>query len=233
VTSADSAQEAVVVFETDSAAKTALLLTNALIVDRPITVVPHVPSVSDLEADPAVDITNRNHTAPDADRTKTSVVASMIAAGYHLGADAVGRARELDEKHLISVQLKVGADQIKAKASEIDTKLHISETASFVKDAAVAKAQEVDASLHITATVGAAADAVKYQANALATKVNENEMVSKGLGYVQAVGQNIQKQFQTLKEETDRAIEEKKLEKLDGSTEVPAPAAPAPAPSTH
>lgn len=39
-------RSAVVQFETESAAKTALLLTNALIVDRPITVVPYtsVPS---------------------------------------------------------------------------------------------------------------------------------------------------------------------------------------------
>ncbi len=41
--SADGSHEAVVTFETESAAKTALLLTSALIIDRPIVVSPYSP----------------------------------------------------------------------------------------------------------------------------------------------------------------------------------------------
>lgn len=71
-----------VIFETDSAAKTALLLTNALIVDRPITVVPHAPASTDVDSqqqqqpqhtEQTENITNRNFTAPDHERVCTFI----------------------------------------------------------------------------------------------------------------------------------------------------------------
>jgi hypothetical protein len=210
---ADGAQEAVVVFESDSAAKTALLLTNALIVDRPITVVPYFPAAGEesqgVEADKTV-ITERSHAVPDAERTKTSVIASLVAAGYVLGTDTIQRARDLDDKHMISLQLKVGAEQIKAKANEIDRQLHISETATAIKTGVVEKAKEVDAQLHITEKVGAAATVAKQQATALAEKAGQNETIAKGVGLLKAVGDVVAGQFATLKEETSKAIDEKK-----------------------
>lgn len=222
----DGAQEAVVVFETDSAAKTALLLTNALIVDRPITVIPHTQSPADTPA--AVPSSTEAGVAPETgphtsttepERSKTSVIASLVAAGYVLGTDATAKARELDEKHMISLQLKVGAEQIKAKANEIDRQLHISETATLVKTLAIEKAKEVDDKLHISENVGVAANMVKLQATALAQKANENETVAKGVNMVKAVGTNIQKSFTSLKEESMQAIEEKKAEKQQGSSQ--------------
>jgi len=242
----DGSQEAVVVFETDSAAKTALLLTNALIVDRPITVVAHVASSVEPEGDVfrqetqqeiPQDITNRTFTAPDHERSKTSVVASMLAAGYTLGTDAISRARDIDEKHMISLQLKVGAEQVKAKANEIDKALHISETANVIRTVTLEKAKEVDERLQISAKVGQAADAVKQQATALANKATgsevltqgvamlnnlsntiqqtiqpaaENEVVAKGVGILQNIGTSIQQSFQRLQDETLVMVEEKR-----------------------
>jgi hypothetical protein len=103
-----------VTFETEGAAKTALLLTSALIVDRPITVIPHnagttefPASIKDL-AEESVhqhqqielegdQISNRPQPNIPAElRSKTSVIASLIAAGYTLGADTVRTAREFD-----------------------------------------------------------------------------------------------------------------------------------------
>jgi len=224
-------QEAVVVFETDSAAKTALLLTNALIVDRPITVVPHfpgtgeeVPGITVEAGQPA--ITERQHVVSDAERTKTSVIASLIAAGYVLGSDTIGKARDLDEKHMISLQLKVGAEQIKAKANEIDKQLHISETASAIKTGVVEKAKEVDEKLHISEKVGAAATAAKQQASAFAAKANENETIAKGVGLLKAVGNNIQTSFQNFKDETSKAIDEKIQEKEGTSPRASSPTSP-------
>jgi len=215
------AQEAIVVFETDSAAKTALLLTNALIVDRPITVVPHVASVEVEGEAPSApmdttqdNITNRNFTAPDHERTKTSVVASMLAAGYVLGTDAVAKAREVDEKHMISLQLKVGAEQVKAKANEIDKALHISETANVIKTVTMEKAKEVDEKFGLTEKVNQAADTVKQQASAFAAKASENEVVAKGVGLLQnignTIGNTIQQSIQSLKDESMAIVEEKR-----------------------
>jgi RNA recognition motif-containing protein len=237
--SSGDSQEAVVVFETDSAAKTALLLTNALIVDRPITVVPHTPSPAELAAtgaSPQASAPPQDASRPpEPQRSHTSVIASLVAAGYVLGADAATKAREIDDKHMISLQLKVGAEQIKAKANEIDRQLHISETASVIKTVAVEKAKEVDEKLHITEKVGAAASLAKQQASALAQKANENETVAKGVSIVKAVGSNIQKSFQNLKDESLKAIEEKKAERGQTSP-IPSPRAETTqttAPDTH
>jgi len=222
-------QEAVVVFETDSAAKTALLLTNALIVDRPITVVPYSPAPGELERQPSQNdqpITERPYVVPDGERTKTSVVASLLAAGYVLGSDTIGKARELDEKHMITLQLKVGAEQIKAKANEIDRQLHISETATAIKTGVVEKAREVDEKLHISEKVGAAAEATKLQATALLAKANENETIAKGVGILKTVGNNIQNSFQSFRDETSKAIDDKMSEKEGGSPRAPVASAP-------
>jgi len=212
------AQEAAVVFETDSAAKTALLLTNALIVDRPITVVPYFPKSDEPGAQAnaevvPVAITERQHAVPDSERTKTSVIASLVAAGYVLGSDTIQKARDVDEKHMISLQLKVGAEQIKAKANEIDKTLHISETATAIKTGVVEKAKEVDEKLHITEKFDAAVSATKQQASAFAAKAQENETIAKGVGLLKAVGNNIQNSLQSFKDETSRAIDEKIQEK--------------------
>lgn len=67
-------------------------------------------------------------------QTKTSVIASLIAAGYSVGDDALKRAREYDDKHSISEHIKVGAQILKAKVDEIDQKLGITEKAAIVRD---------------------------------------------------------------------------------------------------
>jgi len=221
----EAAQEAVVIFETDSAAKTALLLTNALIVDRPITVVPHTHSIdvegSQSQTQPTENITNRDFAAPDHERSKTSVVASMLAAGYILGSDTVAQARDFDEKHTISLQIKAGAEQVKAKANELDKALHISETATVIKNATIEKAKEVDERLGISTKANQAAEAVKQQASAIASKASENEMVAKGVGLLSTLGATISQSFQGLKDETLASVEQKRAEQ--GGSAPPSP----------
>jgi hypothetical protein len=250
-TSSEGVQEAVVIFETDSAAKTALLLTNALIVDRPITVVPYTPSTDPEPQQPTTQepasITNRTFTAPDSERSKTSVVASLLAAGYILGTDSVAQARDFDEKHMISLQIKVGAEQVKAKANELDKALHITETATAIKTVTLEKAKEVDEKFGITSKANQAAEAVKQQASAIATKAQENEMVAKGVGFLstlgstigatlgatlEATGATIHQSIQSIKDETNAAVEQKRAEQgaaaasLSSSPSAPVPSAP-------
>ena len=67
----DGAQESEVVFETESAAKTALLLTNAMIVDRPIEVAPlNEPSHPDSAQMPSDEIQQKNFNVEDAARVR-------------------------------------------------------------------------------------------------------------------------------------------------------------------
>ncbi|EGC31706.1 hypothetical protein DICPUDRAFT_156413 [Dictyostelium purpureum] len=226
-----ASQQAIVVFESDSAAKTALLLTNALIVDKVIQVVPFTPALENefqqqISSNPTQDqqpnqftsqseedIVNREHSVPDSERTKTSVIASVIAAGYSVGQDAVIKARQVDEEHMISLNIKVGAEAVKAKANEIDNKLHITENATAVKNVVVEKAQQIDEKFQITGMFKSAGDYLSQQVNSLYSTVQENPTISMGINKVSTFGTYIKQEVQQVQDETSRAIDEKNREK--------------------
>jgi len=219
---------AVVEFGTESAAKTALLLTNALIVDRPIIVTPYPPKDGEKKSDqstqapgtqvPAENITQRDFGgSPDEERTKTSVLASMIASGYVLASDAVHKAKQYDEEHNITLQLKVGMEQLKVKAHEVDQTYGISEKAASVKHSAEEKAKKLNDDYKITEKASAAAEKVKSTAGAVAAKAQENPTVSQAVETVksgwQSVANSVTGFYQDYKEQTAKAIEEKKKER--------------------
>lgn len=77
-------------------------------------------------------------------QTKTSVVANIIAGGYALGSDFSDRAKEYDEKHNISTQLRLGAEELKKKVNEIDSTYGISTTVQAMSTAASEKIKAVD-----------------------------------------------------------------------------------------
>jgi len=222
---------AVVEFETESAARTALLLTNALIIDRPITVSEYsISSTPPKEPDnqtsnnnatrqmfgtptPEQNITQRNFTVPDEERTKTSVIASLLAAGYILGKDTLQKAQEFDEKHQILVKAQMAVDQLKAKAQEIDQTYHISEKVQVASSIVQAKAQEIDQTYHISERVNNAANVAKVQAQTLATRAQENPTIAQGISTlsntIQNVKQTVTTTYNDYKTQVDRAIEEK------------------------
>lgn len=157
--------EAIVTFEAESAAKTALLLTSALIVDRPITVVPHhsgasefPTSLDDLAEPPSKhvqlegdQISNRPQpNIPEELRSKTSVVASLIAAGYTVSTDAIRKAREWDEENQISQRLSSAAEAISHKMKEIDEQYQISKSVEELSEKVAEKARIVDNQFHIS-----------------------------------------------------------------------------------
>eukprot|EP01099_Mayorella_cantabrigiensis_P000505 TRINITY_DN1231_c0_g1_i1.p1 TRINITY_DN1231_c0_g1~~TRINITY_DN1231_c0_g1_i1.p1 ORF type:complete len:292 (-),score=93.70 TRINITY_DN1231_c0_g1_i1:236-1111(-) len=162
-------KQAIVTFGSDSAAKTALLLTNAMIIDRPITVTLYQPldateptsqntqnstqtPSQPLETQDQNNITNINHQVPDHQRTQTSTVASLIAAGYTLGTDALVKAREYDEQHGLSTTIINSAQGLITKASEIDQQYHVSAHVGTAAATIWSGAKQLDQQMHITET---------------------------------------------------------------------------------
>eukprot|EP01105_Mastigella_eilhardi_P004823 TRINITY_DN164_c2_g1_i1.p1 TRINITY_DN164_c2_g1~~TRINITY_DN164_c2_g1_i1.p1 ORF type:complete len:349 (-),score=110.42 TRINITY_DN164_c2_g1_i1:119-1165(-) len=126
----DNTQAAVVVFEAVSSARTALLLSDALIVDKAISVVPFSgapdqQAPGEENAQPVTidgsQIEQRPPPAEGEQHSMTSVVASMIVGGYSLGANVFQSAKSYDEQHGITTQLKTVGETVKTKATEIDT----------------------------------------------------------------------------------------------------------------
>jgi len=216
--------QAIVQFETESAAKTALLLTNALIVDRPISVTPYPPKDVPQESVnapgtpvPAERITHRDFGGvKDEERSKTSILASMLASGYVLASDALTKAKEVDEEHNITLQLKVGVEQIKVKAHEIDQTYGISEKAVAVKQQATEKAKSIDEQYKISEKASHAANVVKESAWQASAKAQENPTIKQGVETAKSgwasVTQAVSGFYNDYKEQTVKAIEEKKKE---------------------
>jgi len=232
---------AVVQFETESAAKTALLLTNALIVVRPIIVVPFSGGQQpqqQQQQQPASDANNNaNAQAPsspalgspvdqsnitqrdfngvaDEQRTKTSVIASMMAAGYVFSTNALEHAKEYDDKHNISLQAKVAVEQLKVKAHEIDQTYHISEKAQQVKTAVVEKGKQIDESYKLTEKAQQVKTSVTTTATSMAAKAAENPTVKTTLDNAKSMASTISASatsfWQDYKQQTQQAIAEKK-----------------------
>jgi len=208
-------KEAIVEFGSDAAAKTALLLTNALIVDRPITVMPyqlgqeqkseepsspHVTHENNLTGD---QIENKTYAVPDQERTQTSVIASLLAAGYNLGTDAIQKAREYDEQHAITRTLKEKTDALKVKAQQLDSEYKISETASAWTSAAT----QFFGDLNTMYGISDKANALKQSGSNWAKQVGESEPVTKAAETLTTAKTVVAEKATELKQEASRLME--------------------------
>jgi len=215
----DGSLESVVLFESESAAKTALLLTNAMIVDKSIKVEPLPTSKASPPATAhIVDIANKSFDVQDSERSKTSVVASLLAAGYGVGSDTLSKAKEDDDKHMVTQSLKAGVAQVQAKAQEIDAQYHISENVSAVAKQVTSTVVAVDQSLGISKTVTAAVTSAKNATVAagtvVASKAMANETIATSVKKVQdtasATKAVVTQKIDDLKSETSAQIEARK-----------------------
>jgi len=240
---------AVVEFESESAAKTALLLSNALIVDKPITVTPYAsvakpasPStaapnqpapnpptsapanpnqpniISPENQIPGTTISNKDYgNVADDDRSKTSVIASLLASGYILSQDVAAKAAEIDHQHQFSQQIKETYHTVKKQVEDIDVKLKISTTAKQVSDKVNEQAQKVDDNLKLSEKMRTASQSAKDAASQLNQKVKENETLSKGVNsistFLTSVKTDLNNAFQDLSVQTQKAIAEKQQQR--------------------
>jgi len=144
----DDSTEAVLFFENEASAKTALLLDNALINDKPMTVKTYskeqqnIHKSEDIEAkkeiasgsEPNVyvkDIEEDNIVNRDtSNRSATATIASIIASGYILGVDALNKAKQFDNEKQISESVSTKTSNFKEQVAQLDRDYGISETAS-------------------------------------------------------------------------------------------------------
>jgi len=180
-------------------------LTNAVIADRPITVVPygaaeqqgftHVTPGSFHTEIHGQDVPNKEGLPPAEQRSKTSVIASLLAAGYTLGEDAISRARSIDEQNQISSKVVAAAEVAKDKLFQIDQQYQISSTLGNVVQNVTAKAKEVDSNYRVSENVQHVmknvTDTVEVGMQALTKKANESPFFQNTMMSLSAVGANV------------------------------------------
>jgi len=123
-------QTALVLFDREPAAKTATLLTNALIDDSHITVEPYFKDAISVSGEEL-------HAGSQEDKPKTEIIAEYLAAGYRLQDHVVANCIEYDQKYNVSETVKNYLLRLQEIVKQLDEKYKVTETITT-------KATEID-----------------------------------------------------------------------------------------
>ncbi|KAG0250631.1 hypothetical protein BG011_008198 [Mortierella polycephala] len=185
-------QVALVLFERESAAKTACMLTNAMIVDSTITVKPYFEE--SVESDENMSQENK---------PKVTVLAEILAAGYTLQDQIIEKGLEIDAKYGFVGRIQSYVEAAKNQAKTLDEKYHVT-----------AKATEIDQKYHVQDRVNAAVgQGIDYSNQALQS--------APGLK-VAGVASQVKEQIAAVHYEARRLADEKKTKTAVPSSAVPA-----------
>ncbi|KAG0050756.1 hypothetical protein BGZ83_004472 [Gryganskiella cystojenkinii] len=175
-------QTALVHFERESAAKTACMLTNAMIVDSQITVKPYFEESAAEAASEHI---------PQENKPKVTVLAEILAAGYGIHDTIIEKGVEIDTKYGLASKIQAYVEAAKAQAQALDEKYHVT-----------AKAQELDSKYHVQDRVNAAVgQGIDYSNQALQTAPGQK---------VAGVATQLKEQIAAVHYEARRLADEKK-----------------------
>jgi len=123
-TTLDQQKMALIEFESPSAAKTAILLSGAQIIDRHISVAPLSQGydlgdvISGVPTGHELTQNIKEKQLIQENKSKSSIVAEILASGYILSSQIIETARKFDERMGISTTAKNVKDQIEQKVHE-------------------------------------------------------------------------------------------------------------------
>ncbi|KAG0296825.1 hypothetical protein BGZ96_008429 [Linnemannia gamsii] len=191
-------QVALVLFERESAAKTACMLTNAMIVNSQISVKPYFEENTD----------SNDHNAQE-NKPKVTVLAEILAAGYTLQDQIIEKGLEIDAKYGFFDRIQTYVEAAKAQAKTLDEKYQV-----------IAKATEIDHKYHVqdrvTAAVGTGID---YSNQALQSVPGQK---------VAGVATQVKEQIAAVHYEARRLADEKKTKTAPAAPVTEAPVTEAP-----
>jgi len=131
-------QVALVLFERESAAKTAAMLTNAMIVDSQIVVKQYfdgAPSAEDAAA-------SAGEASGQEAKSRARILAELLAAGYQLQDQVIAKGLELDAKYGVSAYAQQYYEQVKGNLQQLDEKYKVTEQVTQ-------RAVDIDSKYHI------------------------------------------------------------------------------------
>lgn len=174
-------QIAYVTFKDSQGAETALLLSGATIVDLSVIITPapeyELPPqaraaavVEDKDAKPTGQPESAVQKAED-------VVASMLAKGFVLGKDAVGKAKAFDEKHQFT-------STATAKVVSLDKKIGLSEKVTMGTSAVSGKVKEMDQKFQVSEKTKSAFAAAEQKVSSAGSAIMKNRYVFTGASWV-------------------------------------------------
>jgi hypothetical protein len=140
-------QNALVLFDREPSAKTATLLTNALIDDSHITVEPYFKDAIFVSGEEL-------HSGGQEDKPKTEIIAEYLAAGYRLQDHVIANCIEYDQKYNVSETVKNYLLRLQEIVKQLDEKYKVTETITT-------KATEIDVKYSVQDKVKITAEQVQ------------------------------------------------------------------------
>jgi len=209
----DGTLEATVFFETSGAADTAVLLTNAILVDRTISITYFNGQTDDKSA------AAKEGGAESAEKDAPSVWASLLAASYKFSDDVRARAVEVDTKYGVS---KGFEDTV----TKIDQTLGLTDKFNAVSTAVQQKSEELGVNQKmdaISASITQAGQSLEHAANVVLDSAMQNTYVSSAWTTLSGWGSSLISGWTQITQEADQ------IYPRQGKNPEPAAAAAAPA----
>jgi len=197
----DGTLEAIVFFESSGAADTAVLLTNAILVDRNISITYFKGSDGkDTKTEPSAAADADAAAAPAGDGSSPSVWASIVAASYKISDDITKTLNQVDEKYNVTKGFTETMDKI-------DQTLGLSEKATAFSNAVHQKSEELHVNEKIDAmgaSLTQATESVKATANNMFDSAMQNQYFNSAWTTLSGWGTAIVSSFTSIAEEADQ-----------------------------
>ncbi|KAK4516042.1 uncharacterized protein ATC70_011003 [Mucor velutinosus] len=211
-------QIALIMFEKDSAAKTATLLSQAVVDDSPIEVEPYFKQVLTAENITTPVVSNaqqQQQQQPQESKSVSHVMAELLASGYVLTESVVNKGAEFDEKHGVSTRVNGYLTKMGLSLTQLNQKFHSSSTLKekSVPVAAVPADNAVDSSAtaaNTTTNTTTTTTTTTTTAASPASSRMQNLMNSRASLKVQGFASRVAGKVSTVHEEAKRIAAEKK-----------------------
>ncbi|GAB2264949.1 hypothetical protein Dimus_000020 [Dionaea muscipula] len=175
----ERSQTAYVTFKDTQGAETAVLLSGATIVDQSVTValVPDYKPPAAASFSHTVIENQTNSGTGSAVQKAEDIVTTMLAKGFVLGKDALGKAKSLDEKHQLT-------STASAKVASLDQKIGISEKISLGTTLVNEKMKEVDQKFQVSEKTKTAFAAAEQTVSNAGSAIMKNRYILTGTSWV-------------------------------------------------
>ncbi|KAG2680323.1 hypothetical protein I3760_11G094900 [Carya illinoinensis] len=215
----ERSQIAYVTFKDSQGAETAVLLSGATIVDLSVTITldPEYKLPPAASATPPATQNKTPGGAESAFRKAEDVVSGMLAKGFILGKDAVGKAKGFDEKHQLT-------STATAKVTSLDQKIGFSEKISVGTSVVGDKVREVDQKFQVSEKTKTAFAAAEQTVSSAGSAIMKNRYILTGASWVTGAFSKVVKAAEEVGQKTKEKVgiveEEQKRKTVDDYAQV-------------
>ncbi|KAK8532201.1 hypothetical protein V6N13_131536 [Hibiscus sabdariffa] len=200
---------AYITFKDPQGAETAVLLTGATIVDQPVTIELAPDYKPPASAIPATE--NKDGAgAESAVQKAEDVVSTMLAKGFILGKDAVGKAKAFDEKHQFT-------STASAKVASLDQKIGFTEKFNAGSIILNEKAREMDQKYQVSEKTRSALTVAEQKVSTAGSAIMKNPYVLSGATWAMGAYNRVAKAAEEVGQKTrEKVLAEEQGQKQEG-----------------